>query len=369
MVKVLNEIKDMKGPRILHLHTVKGKGFPKAEEDPTTWHAPGKFNPDNGERHPKPEDAPPLWQEVFGHTLVDLAGENDKIVGITAAMPSGTSMGLMLKAYPERTFDVGISEGHAVTFAGGLAAAGKHPIVAIYSSFLQRAYDNIIHDVAIQGLPVTFCIDRAGLVGEDGVTHHGLFDMVYLRCIPGMAIASPMDAPALQSLMLTAVNHNGPMAIRYPRGKTPAAPPAATDISNVTPQPIGKGRILTQTPGARIAVLTIGEIGNEAAKALKEIDFPVDHYDMIWLKPLDEELLQEINRRYDVIITVEDGVREGGFGTAVAQFMDHPRVIQLGVPDRWITQGSVAELRKLCGMDSASIKVELAKAYQEISKD
>ncbi len=369
VVKVLNEIKDMKGPRILHLHTVKGKGFPKAEEDPTTWHAPGKFNPDNGERHPKPEDAPPLWQEVFGHTLVDLAGENDKIVGITAAMPSGTSMGLMLKAYPERTFDVGISEGHAVTFAGGLAAAGKHPIVAIYSSFLQRAYDNIIHDVAIQGLPVTFCIDRAGLVGEDGVTHHGLFDMVYLRCIPGMAIASPMDAPALQSLMLTAVNHNGPMAIRYPRGKTPAAPPATTDISNVTPQPIGKGRILTQTPGARIAVLTIGEIGNEAAKALKEIDFPVDHYDMIWLKPLDEELLQEINRRYDVIITVEDGVREGGFGTAVAQFMDHPRVIQLGVPDRWITQGSVAELRKLCGMDSASIKAELAKAYQEISKD
>ncbi|MDE6811644.1 MAG: 1-deoxy-D-xylulose-5-phosphate synthase [Muribaculaceae bacterium] len=376
VVKVLREIKDMKGPRILHLHTVKGKGFPKAEEDPTTWHAPGKFNPDNGERHPKPEDAPPLWQEVFGRTLVKLAGENEKIVGITAAMPSGTSMGMMLKAFPQRTFDVGISEGHAVTFAGGLAAAGKHPVVAIYSSFLQRAYDNIIHDVAIQGLPVTFCIDRAGLVGEDGVTHHGLFDMVYLRCIPGMAIAAPMDGPTLQGLMVTAVNYDGPMAIRYPRGKTPAIPPVIKDLDQIIPQPVGKGRIINLAPGARMAILSIGEIGNEASKALKDIPFAVDHYDMIWVKPLDEDLMKEICERYEVIITVEDGVRDGGFGSAVAQWLSEhkkgdgksPKLIQLGVPDRWITQGSIAELRHLCGIDSNTIREALIKESQRLTE-
>lgn len=374
VVKVLREIKDMKGPRILHLHTVKGKGYAKAEEDPTTWHAPGKFDPDSGERPPKPQDAPPLWQEVFGRTLVKLAAQNEKIVGITAAMPSGTSMGMMLKEYPHRTFDVGISEGHAVTFAGGLAAAGKHPVVAIYSSFLQRAYDNIIHDVAIQGLPVTFCIDRAGLVGEDGVTHHGLFDLAYLRCIPGILIAAPMNAPMLQKLMFTATEHEGPMAIRYPRGKTPASPKELESIGSKDALPIGKGRIVSETPGARIAVLSIGEIGNEASKAVKSLPFGVDHYDMIWLKPLDEDLLKEIRDRHEVIVTVEDGVKEGGFGSAVGEWLADnpgkartPRLVQVGVPDRWISQGSVAELRSLCGIDSRGIAKTLEEEYSRLS--
>lgn len=365
VVKVLREIKDMKGPRILHLHTVKGKGFAKAEEDPTTWHAPGKFDPDSGERAPKAQDAPPLWQEVFGKTLVELASENEKIVGITAAMPSGTSMGMMLKAYPKRTFDVGISEGHAVTFAGGLAAAGKHPVVAIYSSFLQRAYDNIIHDVSIQGLPVTFCIDRAGLVGEDGVTHHGTFDMVYLRCIPGMKVAAPMDAPTLQGLMKTATELDGPMAIRYPRGKTPKEPGVKSDISEVEKIEIGKGRILTERADARIAVLSIGEIGNEVKKAIEGLPMAVDHYDMIWLKPMDEDIIREVKAKYDVIVTVEDGAKEGGFGTAVAEAIGGgPKMIHLGIPDRWITQGTVGELRHICGIDSEGISETIKREYE-----
>ncbi|MDE6234198.1 MAG: 1-deoxy-D-xylulose-5-phosphate synthase [Muribaculaceae bacterium] len=363
VVKVLSEIKDMKGPRILHLHTVKGKGFPKAEADPTTWHAPGCFNPESGERPAKAASAP-LWQEVFGKTLVRLAGRDENIVGITAAMPSGTSMSMMLKEFPKRTFDVGISEGHAVTFAGGLAAAGKHPFVAIYSSFLQRAYDNIIHDVCIQGLPVTFCIDRAGLVGEDGVTHHGLFDLAYLRCIPGMMVAAPMDAPTLQSLMATAACHNGPMAIRYPRGKTPAIPSPYSADSEIPRLEIGKGRFLSQSADAQTAILSIGEIGNEASKAvdmLKDKGIEVDHYDMIWVKPLDSDLLREISSRYKTIVTVEDGALEGGFGSAVAQWLARnndavtPQLIQLGIPDEWIAQGSVAQLRSVAEIDAVSI--------------
>ena len=380
IVKILREIKDMKGPRILHLHTLKGKGFDAAEKDPTTWHAPGKFDPVSGLRLSSDSKISSMkWQDVFGEYLVDLAKENPALVGITAAMPTGTSISKMMKCMPERTFDVGISEGHAVTFAGGLAAAGKHPFVAIYSSFLQRAYDNIIHDVAIQNLPVTFCIDRAGLVGEDGVTHHGVFDMVYLRCIPNMLLASPMDAPTLRSLMLTASTFNGPLAIRYPRGNAPATP----DIDNhtVSKAEIGKGRILNLTPAAKVAILSIGEIGNEVTKSidiLKNKGIDVDHYDMIWVKPLDESLLKEIIGKYDYIVTVEDGARDGGFGSAVCEKtgelienlkvtadtqspadgsvnIKSPEIIRLGIPDRWIGHGSVSQLREIAGIDAKSI--------------
>lgn len=364
VVKVLKEIKDMKGPRILHLHTVKGKGFPEAEKDPTTWHAPGRFCATTGERIKASEDKRELWQEVFGKQLVRMAEKDDSIVGITAAMPTGTSMIRMMRAFPDRTFDVGISEGHAVTFAGGLAAAGKHPFAAIYSSFLQRAYDSIIHDVCIQNLPVTFCIDRSGLVGEDGVTHHGLFDIAYLRCIPNMVIAAPMDAPTLRNLMLTAVAHNGPMAIRYPRGKAPEE----TNSSEPREIPVGKGRSISVSLGSKAAVLSIGEIGNDAAKAVAMLareGINTDHYDMIWVKPLDTTLLEMIAKRYDVIVTVEDGAREGGFGAAISQWLDTRRAdyptlpvpthVTLGIPDRWISQGSVAELRRIAAIDADAI--------------
>lgn len=373
VVKVLNEIKDMKGPRILHLHTVKGKGFANAEKDPTTWHAPGKFDPDSGERKSKAPGSSPLWQEVFGNTLVRLASEDKSIVGITAAMPSGTSMSMMLKKFPQRTFDVGISEGHAVTFAGGLASGGKHPFVAIYSSFLQRAYDNIIHDVAIQGLPVTICIDRAGLVGEDGVTHHGLFDLVYLRCIPGLTVAAPMDAPTLQRLMLTASRHNGPFAIRYPRGKAPESPAQIPPTEEIEPIVIGKGRQVSGSENAKTAILTIGEAGNEAAKAvnhLKDKGIEVSHFDMIWLKPLDTTLLDEIFKTYDHIITVEDGARQGGFGSAILQWASEngmhkgKDVKTLGIPDEWIAHGSVDKLRSIAGIDSDAI-VSAVESFED----
>ena len=375
VVKVLGEIKDMKGPRILHLHTKKGKGYSPAEADPTTWHAPGKFDPSTGRRDNSGANAAPLWQEVFGTSLVDLAANDDAIVGITAAMPSGTSMSMMLKSFPDRTFDVGISEGHAVTFAGGLAAAGKHPFVAIYSAFLQRAYDNIIHDVAIQGLPVTFCIDRAGLVGEDGVTHHGLFDLVYLRCIPGMAVAAPMDAPTLRRLMLTARRHDGPMAIRYPRGRVPAESATPVPASECAPLEIGRARQIRRHEGAKTAILSLGDSGNESLKAIEILaneGIKADLYDMIWLKPLDDKTLADVAANYDAIITVEDGAREGGFGSAVAQWLaanttpdSRPKLITLAIPDRWISQGSTAQLRSLAGIDADAI----ANAVREADRD
>jgi len=359
IVKVLREIKDMTGPRLLHLRTVKGKGFEKAEKDPASWHAPGKFDPTTGEKIKKDKAGqPPLWQDVFGHTLVELADAHPDIVGITAAMPSGTSINHMLAKYPTRTFDVGISEGHAVTFAGGLAAAGKHPFVAIYSSFLQRAYDNIIHDIAIQGLQVTICIDRAGLVGEDGVTHHGLYDLAYLRCIPGLKIASPRDEETLRNLMLTSLTAGGPMAIRYPRGR-------ATTADWHTPMreiPVGKSVAVDTEGEADVAILTLGTVGNDAIKALKEIRDRGGNahlYDMIWMKPLDEMRLSEIAKHYKGVITVEDGTLSGGFGSAVSEWMKQNapeiRLRTLGVPDRWIFHASVAELKKECGYDAKSI--------------
>lgn len=369
LVKVLREIKDMKGPHILHLRTIKGKGFKEAEKNPTVWHAPGKFNPNTGERLKKAGDGTPLWQDVFGHTLVELAETHDNIMGITAAMPTGTSMTHLFDRFPQRAFDVGISEGHAVTFAGGLASAGKHPFVAIYSSFLQRAYDNIIHDVAIQGLPVTFCIDRAGIVGEDGVTHHGLFDMAYLRCVPNMVVASPSDEATLRNLMLTSVDHPGPFAIRYPRGK--AFTPEWR--SQMSPIPIGKGRKLTHNNG-EVAILTIGPVASDALKAsetLAESGIRADVFDMIWLKPLDSNLLREISSSYKAIVTVEDGSVTGGFGSAVNEWLASENIniplVMAGVPDRWVTQGSVSELKAECGFDSEGIRNKVKDALSKAS--
>lgn len=359
IVKVLRDIKDMEGPRILHLHTTKGKGYDAAENNPAPWHAPGKFNPVTGSRHSEKisDNTPPLWQTVFGETLLELAKDDPAIVGITAAMPSGTSMNL-LSQLPERMYDVGISEGHAVTFAGGLAASGKKPYVAIYSSFLQRAFDNIIHDVAIQGLPVTFCIDRAGVVGEDGVTHHGLFDMAYLRMIPGIAVSAPMDAETLRNLLYTSTEYNAPLAIRYPRGKCDTTD-WKTPMKSVK---IGKGRIVNKSENAKIAILSIGAIGQEVKKAITKLadDIAVDHYDMIWVKPLDEDLLREIVKKYDKIVTVEDGTLSGGFGSAIEEWMStngfNKGISRLGIPDKWIFQGTVNELHEECGIDAHSIE-------------
>lgn len=371
IVKVLQDIKDMQGPRILHLHTRKGKGYAAAENDPAPWHAPGRFDPETARRQAESRKADdlPLWQEVFGETLTELAETHDSIVGITAAMPSGTSMNKMAR-FPNRMFDVGISEGHAVTFAGGLAASGKRPFVAIYSSFLQRGFDNIIHDVAIQGLPVTFCIDRAGIVGEDGVTHHGVFDIPYLRIIPGLKVAAPMDTATLRDIMKASLSWQGPLAIRYPRGKADTRE-WRTPFRTITP---GKGRMTIAQPGARTAILSVGPIGLEARKAidmLKEKGIKADHYDMIWIKPLDSEILAGIADRYDAIITLEDGVRTGGFGSAVREwFADNgilTPVTALGIPDHWVYQGSVAELREICGIDAKSIAAAVEEAEKKHS--
>ncbi len=369
LVKVLSDIKDMRGPRILHLRTIKGKGYKAAEENPQAWHAPGNFDPETGEKITRSSSIP-LWQEVFGEKLVSLAKSNEKIVGITAAMLSGTSMIKMMNTFPERTFDVGISEGHAVTFAGGLAAGGKKPYVAIYSSFLQRGFDNIIHDVAIQGLPVVFCIDRAGVVGEDGVTHHGLYDLSYLKMIPGLTIGAPMDIESLEKMLELSSDFPTPMAIRYPRGKAIHTP---SDLA-VIAEP-GKSRALIQSENARIAILTIGPVGHdamEAARILKDKGIDVDVYDMMWIKPLDEDLLAELTTKYKGIVTVEDGIRDGGLGSSVNDWLSNQDscvpVVRLGVPDKWIYHASVSRLHKLCGYDVEGI-VNTVSSLSESIKD
>ena len=358
LVKTFRDVKDMTGPKIVHLHTRKGKGYKPAEENPAVWHAPGKFNEETGERIVGDTSGKPLkYQDVFGHTLVQLAKQNDRVVGITAAMPSGTSMSMLQEAMPERTFDVGISEGHAVTFSGGLAKDGMHPFCAIYSSFLQRGFDHIIHDVAIQHLPVTFCIDRAGLVGEDGVTHHGAYDLAYLSCIPGLTVSAPMDEHYLRHLMYTSqLEGKGPFAIRYPRG-------GGVNVDwecEMKELPVGKGRRLAD--GEQLAVLSIGTIGNEVQKALamlKEKGIFVAHYDMIFLKPIDQAILEEVAAKYRHVITVEDGTVVGGLGSRVAQWMasrpQAPRITMLGIPDQFVHQGTVAQLKAQCGIDAASI--------------
>lgn len=360
-VKVLRDIKDMTGPKILHVKTVKGKGFEAAEQDPTTWHAPGRFNPESGERPAgAPGPHPPKYQDVFGETLLELAKENDKICGITAAMLSGTSLGIMREAMPSRVFDVGISEEHAVTFAGGLAKEGRRPYVAIYSAFLQRAYDQIINDVALQRLPVVFCIDRAGIVGEDGATHHGVLDIPYMRAIPGMTVAAPSSEEELRNLLYTSSLGvvNGPMAIRYPRGNGQNA-----DWKTAMKQlPVGKGVEVAVTEGAKVALLSIGTMlpaAKEAVKIAAEHGVTVDLYDMRYVKPLDSEILNRVASKGQRIVTVEDGALAGGFGSAVAEWLADRGISlpvkRIGIPDSFIAQGTVKELHALCGLDPASI--------------
>lgn len=361
LVRILRQLKNLSGPKLLHLHTVKGKGYAPAEKTPQIWHAPGKFDVDTGERILEHKPGQPLkYQVVFGRTLLELAKQNPKIVGITPAMPSGCSLNIMMKEIPERTFDVGIAEGHAATFAGGMAKEGLVPFCNIYSAFAQRAYDNIIHDVAILNLHVVFCFDRAGLVGEDGPTHHGAFDIASLRPVPNLTICSPMDEWELRRLMFTAqLDGMGPWVIRYPRGcgvkeewKCP--------LEKVEP---GTGRKLKD--GDDVAVLTLGPIGNDVAEAIAKTEGSgkttktAAHYDMRFVKPLDEKLLDEIGRKFKVVVTVEDGARNGGFGSAVMEWLQdhgyHTMVKRIGLPDHFVEHGTIAELREIIGMDNASI--------------
>jgi 1-deoxy-D-xylulose-5-phosphate synthase len=358
LIRVLNDIKNMQGPKLLHIKTRKGKGFLPAEESATEWHAPGKFDKETGRRIlPNDLNQPQLYQDVFGHTLVELATADERIVGVTPAMPTGCSMTYLMKTLPQRAFDVGIAEGHAVTFSAGLAKEGMIPFCNVYSSFMQRAYDNLIHDVALQKLHLVLCLDRSGLVGEDGATHHGVFDLAYLRPIPNLIIASPLDEWDLRNLMYTAYKGipAAPFVIRYPKGKG-----EKKDWRNpFRILPVGKGRKLRD--GNDVAVLSIGPIGNDVIKAIGMVgnERSVAHYDMIYLKPLDEELLHEAGRRFRRIITVENGVRTGGLGSAVAEFMADngytPRIQRLGVADTFVEHGSIAELYNLCGIDAASI--------------
>ena len=360
LAKVLKDIKDMQGPKLLHIHTTKGKGFEPAEKAATIWHAPGKFDKETGERIVNDtEGMPPLYQDVFGHTLLELAKQNDKIVGVTPAMPSGCSMNILMKEMPDRGFDVGIAEGHAVTFSGGMAKDGLIPFCNIYSSFMQRAYDNIIHDVALHKQHVVFCLDRAGLVGEDGPTHHGVFDLAYLRSIPNLTIASPMNEHELRKLMYTAqLPDKGPFTIRYPRGRGVLVD-WECPLEEIE---VGKGRKLKE--GKDIAVLSLGPIGNEAMKAIAsaeaKIGKSIAHYDLRFLKPLDEEMLDEIGKNYTSIVTIEDGVLKGGMGSAILEYMaDHgytPKIRRIGIPDCFVQHGTPNELYKICGMDATSIE-------------
>ena len=357
IVRILKQLEDMKGPKLLHLHTKKGHGYAPADNYKPVWHAPGKFDPDTGELITNDTgDMPPKYQDVFGHTLLELARSNPKIVGVTPAMPTGCSMNIPMKEMPDRMFDVGIAEGHAVTFSAGMAKEGLQPFCNIYSAFAQRAYDNIIHDVAILKLPVVLCFDRAGLVGEDGPTHHGAFDMAALRPIPNLTIASPMNEHELRNLMYTAqLEGKGPFIIRYPRGRGVLVDWRCPfqEIS------IGTGRKLCD--GDDVAVLTIGPIGNDVQEIISELsEKSVAHYDMRFLKPLDETILEEVGRKFKRIITIEDGVRNGGMGSAVMEWMnDHgyqPCITRMGLPNRFVEHGTVDELRHIVGIDKESIK-------------
>lgn len=368
LVRVLRHLKDMKGPKLLHIHTIKGKGYEPAEKAATIWHAPGKFDPETGERLCDDKgNKPPKYQDVFGETLVELAKRNEKIVGVTPAMPTGCSMNKLMEAMPERTFDVGIAEGHAVTFSGGMAKEGLTPYCNIYSAFAQRAYDNIIHDLAIQRLGVVLCFDRAGIVGEDGATHHGAFDMAALRPIPNITICAPMNEHELRKMMFTAqLPEQGPVVIRYPRGRG-----MLTDWKcPLEAIPVGKGRKLKD--GDDIAILSIGHIGNNVTRAIETLkgELPqvsVAHYDMRYLKPIDEDLLDEVGRKFRHVITIEDGVRSGGLGSAVLEhFADRgftTRVTRLGLPtDTFVEHGTVAELQHIAGIDAETIVETVKKA-------
>lgn len=361
LVRTLRQLKEMKGPKLLHLHTIKGHGYAPAEKSATIWHAPGKFDLDTGQRI-KTEDGtePAKFQDVFGNTLLELARENKRIVGVTPAMPTGCSLNIMMKEMPERTFDVGIAEGHAVTFSGGMAKDGLQPFCNIYSAFAQRAYDNIIHDVAILNLPVVICLDRAGLVGEDGATHHGAFDMAALRPVPNITLASPMNEHELRRLMYTAqLPGKGTFVIRYPRGRGVLAD-WHCPLEEVK---VGTGRKLRD--GDDIAVLSVGPVGNNVVKAVEMIEndgdgISVAHYDMRFVKPLDENLLKEVAAKFKHVITVEDGVREGGFGSAVIEWMEdngqHLDIVRLGLPDHFVEHGTVAQLQSIVGIDAEGIR-------------
>lgn len=370
LVRIFNEIKDYEGPKVLHIITKKGKGYEPAENDQTTWHAPGEFNVATGERRNgigKKQE--PLWQEVFGTTLLGLAKEDERVVGVTPAMPSGCSMNIMQRELPNRVYDVGIAEGHAVTFSAGMAKAGLIPYCNIYSSFLQRAYDNIIHDVALPKLHVIFCIDRAGIVGNDGATHHGLLDLAYLRPIPNMVIGAPMTEEDLQQMMALAKDYEGPIAIRYPRGRSQSYAMQYPTLHY--PQPvIGKAVCLRE--GSKVAVLSIGAIGNTVKCAIELLGNKADqiaHYDMRWLKPLDETLLREISDKFDQIITIEDGVINGGLGSAVLEWTNdhgyHPQITRMGVNDQFVEHGSTQELYQLLCLDQESIADTLLKCLEK----
>ncbi len=368
LVRTLRQLKDMKGPKLLHLHTIKGHGYAPAEKAATIWHAPGKFDVQTGQRICADNGAEPAkYQDVFGNTLLELARSNKRIVGVTPAMPTGCSMNIMMHEMPARTFDVGIAEGHAVTFSGGMAKDGLQPFCNIYSAFAQRAYDNIIHDVAILNLPVVICLDRAGLVGEDGATHHGAFDMAALRPVPNLTIASPMNEHELRKLMYTAqLPGKGTFVIRYPRGRGVLAD-WHCPLEEI---PVGTGRKLHE--GNDAAILSVGPIGNNVQEAIARIEKnsadTIAHYDMRFVKPLDEQLLKEVAEKFNHIITVEDGVRKGGFGSAVLEWLEdngyRKNVVRLGLPDNFVEHGTVAELQHITGIDADGI----CKAVSDIIK-
>ena len=355
LTKVLKDLQNIPGPKLLHIKTKKGKGFKNAELDQTAWHAPGKFDKNTGQMLSGKSDKllPPKYQDVFGHTLVELAEKNDKIVGITPAMPSGSSMNIMMEKMPDRAFDVGIAEQHAVTFSAGLASQGLIPFCNIYSTFMQRAYDQVIHDAALQNLNIVFCLDRGGLVGADGATHHGAFDLAFMRIIPNIVVASPMNEEELRNLMFTGqLENKGPFVIRYPRGNGNSVN-WRTEMREI---PVGKGRKIQD--GTDLAILSIGPIGNRVKRAcnkLEEENISCAHYDMRFVKPLDVHLLHEIAGKFDKIITIEDGTINGGFGSAVLEFLSEnnytTKVVRLGIPDRFIDHGTQTELYKECGFD------------------
>ena len=371
LIRILRNIKDMKGPKLLHIKTVKGKGFKPAEKSATVWHAPGLFNIETGERVVKiKQNQPPLYQDVFGHTLVEMAEKDERIVGVTPAMPTGCSMIHMMNEFPDRSFDVGIAEAHAVTFSAGMAKEGLIPFCNIYSSFMQRAYDQVIHDVALQKLKVIMCLDRSGLVGADGPTHHGVFDLAYMRPIPNLVISAPYNENELRNLMHTATYGNdGPFVIRYPRGQG-----ELSDWKN-EPKilPIGKGRKLRK--GKEIAVLSIGTIGNSAARAIdkaEKLGLSIAHYDMVFLKPLDEEMLKEVSKNFKQIITVEEGVKKGGLGSAVIEYLSDNQlnkninIHQIGIDDEFITHGTVPELQEIAKIDENSIFDDIIEVHSQM---
>ena len=383
LVRILSEIKDYRGPKVLHIITKKGKGYEPAENDVTTWHAPGEFDVATGERRSDivdsqkskvegtpgtVENIPPLWQEVFGETLLELAKEDERIVGVTPAMPSGCSMTIMQKVFPERVYDVGIAEGHAVTFSAGMASQGIVPFCNIYSSFLQRAYDNIIHDVALPKLHVVLCIDRAGIVGNDGATHHGLFDLAYLRPIPNLTIGAPMTGDDLRTMMRMAVNMEGPVAIRYPRGRTVER----VNDERVNELTVGKGTCLKE--GKDFAVLSIGAIGNTVSEAISQLStlnskLSIAHYDMRWLKPIDTEILDYVGTHFKKVVTVEDGVISGGLGSAVLEYFADKgydaHVTRLGINNQFVEHGSTKELYHMLHLDTEGICESLLQALEK----